>query len=238
MFPKVSIIIPFYNCSYVQQAVESALNQTYPNIEVIVVDDGSFKHAYKLRPYLKDITYVRKANGGTATALNLGISRAKGDYIAWLSSDDYFLPEKIERQMAFMKERNADFSFTNYHYIDKDENILIPWCGKRFTNDYREVYLYFLQGNPVNGCTILVKKSILEEVGEFDPSCRYTHDYDMWFRLLLSGCHMHYLDEVLIHFRTHEEAGTSKFQPQIQEEILMLETKYRPLLGPYILGLY
>ena len=63
MEPKVSIVIPFYNCAYIEQAVHSALNQTYPHIEVIVVDDGSTKHVEKLKPFMDRITYVRKENG-------------------------------------------------------------------------------------------------------------------------------------------------------------------------------
>ena len=70
MLPKVSIIIPFYNDSYIDQAVVSALYQTYPNIEIIVVDDGSTQHQYRLAPYLSRIIYLGKANGGTASALN------------------------------------------------------------------------------------------------------------------------------------------------------------------------
>ncbi|WP_338776612.1 glycosyltransferase [Metabacillus sp. FJAT-52054] len=234
MTPKVSIIIPFFNCSYVEQAIQSSLNQTYPNIEVIVVDDGSTAHMEKLAPFLDRIVYIRKENGGTATALNKGIETASGEYIAWLSSDDYFLPEKIQKQMTYMLTHGADFSFTNYDYIDENNTVLIPWCGKRFTADLKEVPQFFLQGNPVNGCTILMKKECFEKVGYFDPQWKYTHDYDMWFRMILAGYDLHYIDEILIQFRTHIEAGTRKYQPQILSEVFQLESKYRPLLWMHL----
>ncbi|WP_394514565.1 glycosyltransferase family A protein [Priestia aryabhattai] len=93
---KVSIIIPFYNCSYIDQAIQSALNQTYQDIEIIVVNDGSSKFNEKITPYLDRILYIEKENGGTASALNLGIKNATGEYFAWLSSDDIFLPIKYQ----------------------------------------------------------------------------------------------------------------------------------------------
>jgi teichuronic acid biosynthesis glycosyltransferase TuaG len=233
MEPKVSIIIPFYNCSYVDQAIQSALNQTYPNIEIIVVDDGSTKYTEKLQPFQGEFYYLKKENGGTATALNLGISVASGEYIAWLSSDDYFLPDKISHQIAFIQKHNAKACFTNYDYVDKNNNILISWTCPRFSN-VREVYEAFLRLNPVNGCSVVIKKDIFDHIGYFNPDMRYTHDYDMWFRMFLNGYPIHYLDEVLLKFRSHEEAGTKKYQPQIKEEISILNNKYRPLLREYI----
>lgn len=108
---KVSIIIPFYNCQYVEKAIESALNQTYQNIEVIVVDDGSTKYIERITPYLDSIHYIQKKNGGTASALNTGIRYATGEYFAWLSSDDLFKPDKISKQLKFMKRCGSFFFF-------------------------------------------------------------------------------------------------------------------------------
>lgn len=233
MDPKVSIIIPFYNCSYVDQAVQSALSQTYTNKEVIVVDDGSTKFTEKLDPFRENIIYLRKENGGTATALNQGIRSATGEYIAWLSSDDFFLPDKISKQISFMFQHKAVVSFTNYDYVDKNNNILISWACPRFS-DVNEVYKAFLTCNPVNGCTVIIKKNIFNQMGYFNPELRYTHDYGMWLRLLVNGYKIHYLDEVLLKFRSHEEAGTRKYQSEIQKEIYIVEHHYRPLLRDFI----
>ena len=73
MLPSVTVVIPFYNCPYIHLAVSSALSQTYKNVEVIVVDDGSTKHQHLLEPFMKRIVYLQKTNGGTATALNYGM---------------------------------------------------------------------------------------------------------------------------------------------------------------------
>ena len=236
MLPKVTIIIPFFNDKYVPVAIQSALDQTYPNIEVIVVDDGSTHEVDKIQPYLDYITYLRKENGGTATALNYGIEHATGEYVAWLSSDDMFLPHKIQAQMDYMIASNSSVSFSNYHLMDKDNQVFIPWCGKRFSpyNNAKDVYESFRVENPVNGCTTLIRKDIFDKVGIFNPGFLYTHDYDMWFRILLNGFHMHYIDQALIQFRSHEESGTSRFQPQILHEMKTIEEHYRPILNDYL----
>ncbi|MGA5688825.1 glycosyltransferase family A protein [Cytobacillus pseudoceanisediminis] len=95
-YPLVSIIIPFYNCKYVQRAIYSALKQTYRNIEVIVVNDGSTAHLPMIKPLKDNIIYIRKKNGGIASALNEGIRNSTGEYIVWLSSDDLFINTKVE----------------------------------------------------------------------------------------------------------------------------------------------
>ncbi|TPE68331.1 glycosyltransferase family 2 protein [Halalkalibacterium halodurans] len=227
MNPKVSIIVPFFNCSFIDQALNSALNQTYTNIEIIVVDDGSTLHVERLEPFLKNIRYIEKENGGTATALNLGIQNASGEYIAWLSSDDYFLSEKISKQLTFMLENHADASFTNYDYVDKDNHVLLPFIGKRFS-DINELYKAMLEMNPINGCTVMMKKSIFNNIGYFNPNLRYTQDYDMWFRLLLHGYKVLYLDEVLTKYRAHENSGTNKNQPELKREIKIVRNYYLP----------
>jgi teichuronic acid biosynthesis glycosyltransferase TuaG len=233
MGPKVSIIIPFYNCSFVDQAIQSVLSQTYKNIEIILVDDGSTIFTEKITPFKEKIIYLRKENGGTATALNYGISAATGEYIAWLSSDDYFLSEKITKQMSFMLEHNAEASFTNYDYIDENNQVLIPWCGWRFSNQ-KEFYNAYLQYNVVNGCTVIIKKDIFKKMGFFNPIYRYTHDYEMWFRLLVNGYKMYYLDENLTKFRTHKDSGTNKHQAEMKNEMAIIESIYRPILAEYI----
>ena len=98
--PLVSIVIPVYNgAEYMREAIDSALAQTYKNIEVIVVNDGSKDNTDEIaRSYGEKIRYFKKENGGVSTALNLAIQNMQGEYFSWLSHDDVYLPEKIERQ--------------------------------------------------------------------------------------------------------------------------------------------
>ncbi|MEW9110880.1 MAG: glycosyltransferase [Cytobacillus gottheilii] len=229
MGPKVSIIIPFYNCSYIDQAIHSALNQTYQHVEIIVVDDGSTQHVEKIIPFLDRIRYFRKENGGTATALNHGIAEASGSYVAWLSSDDYYLPEKIEKQLSFMLERNAKASFTNYDCVDENNQVLTQFTGMSFHNT-KQVAESYLKYNTINGCTVLINRNELITFGSFNPAFRYTHDYEMWIKMLAYGVDFHYLDENLTKFRQHEESGTVKHQDQMRAEMQVIEQTYRPIL--------
>jgi teichuronic acid biosynthesis glycosyltransferase TuaG len=233
MNPKVSIIIPFYNCPYVDQAIESAINQTHSNIEIIVVDDGSTKFKEKLVPFQENIVYIKKENGGTATALNEGIRSATGEYIAWLSSDDYFLPDKVAKQISFMMKEKVEASFTNYNYIDETSQPIDHWTRPVFSNN-EDVYRAFLNYNAINGCTVIIKKEIFEQAGYFNPNLRYTQDYEMWVRLLIKGYKIYYLDEELTKFRIHKESGTYKHQRAMQKEISIIESEYKPLLKEYI----
>ena len=109
-FPKVSIVIPAYNASnYLEEAIDSALAQTYSNIEIIVVNDGSLDDGATERvalAYGDKIRYFYKENGGSSSALNFGIANMTGEWFSWLSHDDLYLPEKIEKQIAYISSLN------------------------------------------------------------------------------------------------------------------------------------
>ena len=224
MTAKVSIVIPFYNCPYIQKAIESALSQTYQSIEVIVVDDGSTRHQDLLEPYLHQIRYFRKTNGGTASALNEGIRNATGEYFCWLSSDDRFLPDKIEKQLAYMQQMNAAASYTAFYIIDAFGNICSEAIGQTFRNK-----LSFLKrmrgGCPINGCTVMLKMKVFTEIGYFDESLPFTHDYDFWLRLI-QHYDFHFFSEPLIEYRHHNEMGTKKYFEEIRKEIRIVKQRH------------
>ncbi len=226
MLPKVSVVIPFYNCPYVGLALESVLYQTYPNIEIIVVDDGSTAMVDLLKPYLPYIRYIRKPNGGTASALNAGIKQAAGEYIAWLSADDLFYATKIARQMTFMLKRKAKFSFTDFNiYIQ--EHHTVAHRDLPVISDYQQFAKRFIDECPINGCTVIMKKELLDRIGLFDESLPYTHDYDLWVRILLSGCRMHFLKEYLTLYRYHPDMGSRKYSAEQMAEFERTKQKYR-----------
>jgi len=230
---KVSIIIPFYNCSYIDQAIESALNQTYQNIEVIVVNDGSDKFSEKITPYLNRIRYVEKENGGTASALNLGIKNATGDYFAWLSSDDIFLKDKILRQLTFMQETNSYISYTNYSLIDANSNIVLESAGIHYP--YKVDFLQNLKkGCNINGCTVMMKMEVFSALGFFNEKLKFTQDYEFWLRAV-QHYEFYYLNEQLLHYRVHSEMGTKKFDGVINNEIEALNQKYESKLTKLII---
>lgn len=228
---KVSIIIPFYNCQYVDKAIESALGQTYKNIEVIVVDDGSSKYIDKISPYFPSIRYIQKGNGGTASALNLGIKNATGEYFSWLSSDDVFKPEKISKQIQFMKEVGASVSYSPYILINSKGEYL------QQINKYYPNKIAFMKRAlrycPVNGCTVITKMDVFSKVGLFDESLRYANDYDMWCRISLSY-DFFYMNEPLVLYRQHEDMGSKKHIKKINSEAEIVKKRYKKLLRKHL----
>ncbi|WP_238996543.1 glycosyltransferase [Paenibacillus pinistramenti] len=223
--PKVSVVIPFYNCPYVQQAIESVLSQTYPHIELILVDDGSTRHTELLAPYMDRIRYFRKENGGTATALNEGLRRATGDYFCWLSSDDVFAPWKTEEQLRFMQQMNAEISCTKFNVINQEGTIIAYNNGLDPIKE--KLFLQkMMQGCFVHGCTVMAKMSLLREAGEFDETLKYAHDYDLWMRIALR-VPFHIMDMTLINYRMHDQMGTIQFSKEQQQEAKLVQQQYR-----------
>lgn len=229
---KVSIIIPFYNTEYIDEAIESALNQTYPNVEVIVVNDGSEQYNDKMKPYLNRIKYVEKPNGGTASALNAGIRAMTGDYFCWLSADDRFLPDKTEQQLNFMKERGAAAGYTAFVLINSEGKVTSDILGMTIS-DRIGFLRYMKRSCPINGCTIMLRKDLFEKVGLFDESLPYTHDYDMWLRIVQSD-DFHYLPVPTVEYRVHHEMGSVKYRDDQMKETKKLQRKYRSALGKAI----
>lgn len=233
--PKISIIIPVYNGSnYLAEAIDSALAQTYNNIEVIVVNDGSNdegKTESLAMSYGERIRYYHKENGGVATALNLGIEKADGDYISWLSHDDIYVPEKLERQIKYLrchsdpklilygeyKVLEVRTDANNFYKVVGDAKrwlkVLLSF-GQNTTaieqtplegGFYNTVFLLFC--GRIHGCALLLPRSCFEEVGMFNEKLKTTQDYELWFKLLKKGYKFIPLAEVLVINRLHGEQG-------------------------------
>lgn len=227
--PKVSVVIPFYNCSYVDLAVESVLAQTYPHIEIIVADDGSTQYAEKLAPYRDRIIYVRKANGGTGSALNMGVRVASGAYFAWLSADDLFHPDKIARQMECLRNTGTTFNHTAYYYINENgervsERISVPFRSRS------ELIETMMQGCPVNGSSVLMDMNIFHRVGLFNEHFLYTQDYDMWLRIL-PHYHWSYIEEPLLDYRVHQQMGSVIHNAAQNKEISVVQSRHAGVLA-------
>ncbi len=226
--PLVSILIPFYNCAYIQKAIESALSQTYSNIEVIVINDGSTKYQELITPYLSKIIYLKQENKGVGAAINLGIKHAKGDYLVWLSSDDFIHQDKVKIQVEFMQENNVLFSFTNFNTVDHNNKVIKYNAGMQFKNEL-EILKILTYGNPINGCTVMMSKKLIDSVGYFNEELRYVQDYEYWLRVALKEP-IKYLPMTLTSYRIHENMGTLKHKDIVQEEYLNVQKKYKPLL--------
>ena len=183
--PLVSVVIPVYNQeAYIEEAVASVLAQTFRDREIIVVNDGSTDAtARRLNRFSGRIQVLNKANGGTASALNLGISQAKGKYVAWLSADDIFLPNKLQLQVQTMwRNPQAGLCYTDWYVIDGSGRLTGQLGSPTFPSREAAVDA-LLQGCCINGSTVLMLRTALAQVGPFNEAYRQAHDYDMWLRL-------------------------------------------------------
>jgi glycosyltransferase involved in cell wall biosynthesis len=217
--PQVSIIIPVYNGSnYLQCAIDSALGQDYDNIEVIVVNDGSTDNTKEIaKNYGNKIRYFSKENGGVATALNMAIKNAGGEYISWLSHDDYYLPNKLSRQIEELEkiiERKNIIIFSDAKIVYVPEN-KTNGNTKYIKNQYpclltKNESLKALLSWDIHGCSLLVPKLVFETAGYFDENLFITQDYYLWFKFIKAGYQFYCLNEELLVVRNHEEQGTNK----------------------------
>lgn len=210
--PKISIIIPVYNGSdYLKLAIDSALAQTYDNIEVIVVNDGSNddgKTDRVAQTYGDKIRYYKKKNGGVSTALNLAIDKMTGDYFSWLSHDDVYLNNKIERQVDFLDSLSNKDSiiYADFELIDEAGD-LIERC-KLDHGLLEHIPIYSLLRGMINGITMLIPAKAFKTHGKFDDSLKCVQDYDMWSRLFNDYPFVHQQD-ILTQTRIHPGQGTT-----------------------------
>lgn len=202
--PKVSVVIPTYNhARYLRFALDSVINQSYANLEVFVIDDGSTDGTAKLvKPYRSKINYIYKENGGTPSALNLGLSLATGKYIGWLSADDILMDEKVSKQVGQMEsDPNLGFSYTSFVVIDANGKKQYE-VNSPYYSDKQEMVTKLMEGCFINGSSVMMRSSALKQIGNFDESLPQAHDYDLWFRFL-----RHYacgfLEDRLLAYRWH-----------------------------------
>lgn len=211
MKPKVSIIIPVYNGSnFLKQAIDSALGQTYKNIEILVINDGSCDHgktAKIAQSYGNRIRYYEKENGGVASALNWGIQKMKGEYFSWLSHDDIYLPTKISAEVNyFNKIPKKSVLFSDFELIDSKGK----YSSYLKLKPSKTQFIYTLIFERfVHGCTIFIPKRAFREVGLFNENLSNAQDYEMWFRLMRKNYVFRHLKKVLIKSRIHSKQGSN-----------------------------
>lgn len=187
--PLVSIIIPVYNGEkYMREAIDSALAQTYGNIEILVINDGSKDTTDKIaKSYTSKIRYFSKENGGVSTALNLGIENMKGEYFSWLSHDDVYLPQKIESEINLLStlENKKTVIYSGFQCINSESKITNTInLDKNYSQEQLNISLFPFFHELISGCTLLIHKDLLIENGLFDITQKTTQDYDMWFKIL------------------------------------------------------
>lgn len=210
MKPKVTIVIPVYNgANYMREAIDSALAQTYKNIEVIVVNDGSTDDGATKQiaeSYGEKIKYLEKENGGVSTALNLALKNMTGEYFSWLSHDDKYYPTKIEKEVEeILKHDKNTIILSDFDLIDENSKVF-----NTVKHNHKMIEAkpdYALLRGCANGITLLIPKSAFDEFGFFDEKLRCVQDYLMWYKMMSKYNFVH-VPEVLAMSRVHSNQVT------------------------------
>lgn len=198
MKPKVSVIIPVYNCEkFIRDAIQSVVEQTYPNLEIIVADDGSVDNTKnQVINYFPSVSYYYQKNKGVAAARNLGLQKSTGEYIAFLDSDDVWLPDKISKQMEQI-DNNPEIKIVHTNIKVKSDGQI---RDSAYPSDHQEGRMFenlLLQTGSVVCSTFLVKKECIEKVGNFDEELRTAEDVHLFLRLAYYY-DFYYINEALV----------------------------------------
>jgi glycosyltransferase involved in cell wall biosynthesis len=203
--PLVSVVVPAYNYArYLDEAIKSVLAQDYPNVELIVLDDGSTDETPALLERYRDaFRWERHENMGQVNTINKGWRMSKGKILCLLNADDVLLPNAVSTSVeGFLANPDAVLTYCDYCLIDSSSAVIRRVEAPDF--DYREMVSQ-LVCSPGPGT--FFRRSVYEAVGDWDPSLRLILDYDYWLKLGLRGRFVR-IPEVLASFRVHEDSAT------------------------------
>ena len=227
--PLVSIIVPVYNGQlFIAEAIESILSQTYHNLEIIVVNDGSTDSSEQvLKPYLHNIKYIYQNNTGIAGAYNTGLKYCSGNYICFLEQDDIWLPHKTAKQVNYLeKTPNAGMVYSQY-YIKNSRSTSNKYSistmdlqGKCFEDLFRRI----LEGPTIiTFSSVMIRKIVLDEVGSFDEKLHISVDYDLWLKIAFMY-DIGFISEPALEYRIHDSNTSSNVLAAMQDDCYILES--------------
>ena len=225
---KVSIIVPTYNrAHFIAEAINSVLNQTFRDFEMIVVDNYSSDNTESVVKSYNDerIRYFKNRNNGLISInRNYGIKKSRGAYIAFLDDDDLWLPEKLAKQVDILDSNNElGLVYSDSYIIDRDghEREQTYFYSRKPLGG--NVFDELLQNSPIPLLTVMVRREVLDKVGEFNPRYKIAQDYDLWLRIV-EYYPVDFMEQPLAKFRVHSE---SSYQRNIvvayQEELQIMD---------------
>jgi len=254
--PRVSVVITSYNrAQFLPECLESVLSQTFRDFEVLVIDDGSTDNTPDLmRSYGPPVRYIRQMNQGVVAAYNKGIELASGEYVAFLDSDDAFMPYALQMGVEiFDKHPEVGLSHGQAYLVDNEGNMIglkIPYRSKgSFVRSGKEEIKSLIMGNYITGSTTMVRRRCFGVVGLFDNTfCYGSEDFEMWIRLTKKH-DVAYIDKPLAKYRVHAQSISARRNPEEVQwtHTLILESvfndtelgeTYRPLRAKAYYHLY
>ena len=211
--PAVSVILPAYNCEkFIGKAIQSVLEQTFIDFELIVINDGSIDNTESVIHEFDDqrIFYLKNSNNqGLVYTLNKAITHANGKYIARMDADDICLRERLTRQKTFL-DQNEDIAVvaSTIEFINEQEEKTGIWKLDRQTVTPAQIRRAILKENCIAHPTVMMRSEIIKQL-KYKEYQKNIEDYDLWLRLLNRGHKIAKLDEPLLLYRIHDDSVTS-----------------------------
>jgi glycosyltransferase involved in cell wall biosynthesis len=223
--PLVSVVIATYNMGeYLPHAVQSVLDQSYTNVEIIVIDDGSTDDTRdRIKPYLCDgrVRYLYQENKGQTVAKNRGFMESKGTYVALLDADDVWFPDKLEKQIpCFSLSPDIGVVYTDVECIDEHGDVLQGWKRNCYSG---RISGRLLIDNFVPLSSVLIRRDCLDKVGMFDEKYRMGIDYDLWLRMS-AYYDFYYLDAVTFQYRIWSGQMSHNYKKRMESAIAMMNS--------------
>lgn len=218
----VTVIVPSYNHGrFLPDCIESILRQNYCNVEVIVVDDGSTDNSMEvLKSYQDRIRIITQRGGRQARARNLALDVARGEYVAFLDSDDRFLGERLRSAIDVLVARpEVDLVWADYRLVNQNGDVL---AEKRWEPKCDDFQLELIAGNPICNATVTVRRRVLNEIGGFDERAPRACDGAAWYQIAArGGCFLH-LERVVLDYRVHDANDSGRFVPMTRDRDIAL----------------
>lgn len=224
MDPLVSIVIPCYNDEkYVGEALQSTVGQTYPNIETVVVADGSTDNSLDIiQSFGNEVRWERQANQGAPAARNRGLELAEGKYIKFLDADDVLMEDCIEQQVHHaedLPDEQKAVVFGDAIWINEDGSELDGYDDLRGRTSDEDPVTHLLHSNPLTSCP-LHRRDYLQDVGGFDPSLPRSQEHDLHLRLALAGVEFVYEPGATYYFRQHEGSDRISGRSYVEQGLM------------------
>jgi glycosyltransferase involved in cell wall biosynthesis len=234
MNPLVSIILPVYNCEkYIRKTIDSVLNQSYINYELLIIDDGSSDTTLKIVDGFKDhrIQVIRfEKNKGLIEVLNYGINIAKGKYIARLDGDDICLPTRLEKQVDWLeKNQKTAVVATQIIFINEDDETMENWHLDMQTNTAKEIKKSMLWECCIAHPSVMMRSEIIKQY-HYSAKQKHTEDYDLWLQILSDGYCIEKIPEQLLQYRVHTQSVTGSFHRKKNPFFTVANTKRKFLM--------
>lgn len=194
MAPLVSVVIPCFNAErWIEEAIQSCLDQTYPDVEVIVIDDGSTDRSLEqIKAFAPKIRWETGPNSGGNASRNRGFAISSGDYVQFLDADDFLLPEKIARQVLFLEETGADVVYGDWRHQHHESDGSVRMEKVALSGEQQDVLESLLAGWWVAPCALLFRREVVEKIGGWDETLTAAQDRDFLISVAIGGAKFRY----------------------------------------------